>query len=53
MGRGRLDLRSMLTSLIDSGYHENVWPEYEKDPNDPVPGLSESAGYVRGLLKGI
>lgn len=53
MGRGRLDLAGMLTALIGIGYRENVWLEYEKDPNDPVPGLAESAGYVRGLLRGL
>src|SRR6478736_1527328 len=53
MGRGRLDLRGVLTALIETGYRENVWLEYEKDPNDPVPGLAESIGYVRGLLRGL
>ncbi|MEJ1972637.1 MAG: TIM barrel protein [Lacunisphaera sp.] len=37
MGRGKMDLRAILTALIGSGYRENVWLEYEKDPNDPVP----------------
>jgi inosose dehydratase len=50
MGRGKLDLRHILTALIEAGYPENVWLEYEKDPSDPVPGLAESLGYVRGLL---
>lgn len=53
MGRGRLDLRNILTALIETGYRENVWFEYEKDPNDPVIGLAESVGYVRGLLRGM
>jgi len=53
MGRGRLDLRNILTALIETGYPENVWLEYEKDPNDPVPGLAESVGYVRGLWRGL
>jgi len=53
MGRGKLDLRNILTALIETGYRENVWLEYEKDPNDPVPGLAESIGYVRGLLRGL
>jgi len=53
MGRGRLDLRNILTALIATGYRENVWLEYEKDPNDPVPGLAESVGYIRGLLRGL
>jgi sugar phosphate isomerase/epimerase len=53
MGRGHMDLKATLVALIESGYRENVWLEYEKDPNDPVPGLAESAGYVRGLLRGL
>jgi hypothetical protein len=24
--------------------------EYEKEDNDPVPGLAESIGYVKGVL---
>jgi inosose dehydratase len=24
--------------------------EYEKDGEDPLPGLAESVGYVRGIL---
>ena len=53
MGRGKLDLGNILTALIEADYRENVWFEYEKDPNDPVPGLAESVGYVQGLLRGL
>ena len=53
MGRGKLDLGNILTALIETDYRENVWFEYEKDPNDPVPGLAESVGYVQGLLRGL
>lgn len=53
MGRGKLDLRAVLAALIGTGYSQTVWFEYEKDPNDPVPGLAESVGYVRGLLRGL
>ena len=53
VGRGKLDLRHILTALIEVGYRENVWFEYEKDPNDPMPGLAESVGYIRGLLRGL
>jgi sugar phosphate isomerase/epimerase len=53
MGRGKMNLSNILTALIETGYRENVWFEYEKDPNDPIPGLAESAGYVRGLLRGL
>ena len=25
--------------------------EYEKDGDDPLPGLAESIGYARGIMK--
>lgn len=53
IGRGHIDERAILTALMEIGYAETVWFEYEKDPNDPLPGLAESVGYVRGLLRGM
>lgn len=53
IGRGVIDERAVLTALMEIGYDRNAWFEYEKDPNDPVPGLAESVGYIRGLLKGM
>lgn len=53
MGRGKLDLRAILAALVATGYRHSAWLEYEKDPNDPVPGLAESVGYIRGLLRGM
>lgn len=53
MGRGLIDLPAVLTALIEADYRENVWLEYEKDPNDPVAGLAESLGYLRGVLRGL
>jgi inosose dehydratase len=50
MGRGKLDLRAVLAALKAIHYRHGAWLEYEKDPNDPVAGLAESAGYIRGLL---
>ncbi len=51
MGRGKLDLRAILGALRETGYARGAWLEFEKDPNDPVVGLAESAGFVRGLLR--
>ncbi|MFZ5493796.1 MAG: sugar phosphate isomerase/epimerase family protein [Verrucomicrobiota bacterium] len=53
MGRGRLDLHAILRTLVEVKYSHAAWLEYEKDPNDPVAGLAESAGYIRGLLRGL
>jgi sugar phosphate isomerase/epimerase len=52
-GRGALDLKAVLKSLLASRYEHHVGFEYEKDANDPLPGLAESVGYTRGLITGI
>ncbi len=50
-GRGVLDLPSYLAALLQIGYDSVVSFEYETDGNDPLPGLMESVGYVRGVLR--
>jgi sugar phosphate isomerase/epimerase len=52
-GRGVLDLPSILRALVEVGYPHLMSFEYEKDEDDPLPGLAESVGYVRGLLAGM
>ena len=53
VGRGVLDELGILQALIDTGYNDTVWFEYEQSPEDPLPGLAESVGYVRGMLAGM
>jgi hypothetical protein len=36
--------------LVDKNYSQIVSFEFEKDGNDPLAGLAESVGYVRGVL---
>jgi inosose dehydratase len=50
MGRGVLDIPGFLRALVKIGYAGTASFEYEKDGEDPLPGLSESVGYVRGAL---
>lgn len=50
-GRGVLDLPSYLAAFIEIGYDRVVSFEYEADVKDPLPGLMESVGYVRGVLR--
>jgi inosose dehydratase len=50
IGRGVLDIPRFLRTLKKLGYAGMVSFEYEKDPDDPLPGLAESVGYVRGVL---
>jgi len=49
-GRGVLDLEAILRALLDIRYSHLVSFEYEKDEDDPLPGLAESVGYAKGLL---
>ncbi len=51
VGRGVLDKRAILQALLDIGFTGHVGYEYEKDANDPLPGLAESVGFTRGLMQ--
>jgi sugar phosphate isomerase/epimerase len=53
VGRGVLDIRSILGALVEIGYRDQVALEYEKDPGDPLAGIAESIGFVRGVLSGL
>ena len=50
VGRGVIDIPKFLAMLVDNQYQGVVSFEYEKDAKDPLPGLSESVGYVKGCL---
>jgi inosose dehydratase len=50
IGRGVIDIPGFLEMLIEEQYQRVVSFEYEKDGKDPMPGLAESVGYVRGVL---
>lgn len=52
-GRGVLDLESVLRALLEVGYPHLLSFEYEKDEDDPLPGLAETVGYAKGLLAGM
>lgn len=49
-GRGVVDLARFLRTLTVMEYLGTAAFEYEKDGRDPLPGLAESVGYVRGIL---
>jgi inosose dehydratase len=49
-GRGVVDLVRFLRTLTAMEYGGTAAFEYEKDGKDPLPGLAESVGYVRGIL---
>ncbi|MBN2316865.1 MAG: TIM barrel protein [Sedimentisphaerales bacterium] len=52
-GRGVIDLPKLVRTLIDINYDGIASFEYEKDADDPLAGLAESVGYVRGIMAAI
>jgi inosose dehydratase len=50
IGHGVIDIPKFLLTLIKLEYKGSVSFEFEKDGKDPLPGVAESVGYVRGVL---
>ncbi|MGE5295852.1 MAG: sugar phosphate isomerase/epimerase family protein [Solirubrobacterales bacterium] len=53
MGRGVIDIPSVMRALVKINYTGFASFEYEKDENDPLAGLAESVGYARGVMATI
>lgn len=53
IGHGVIDIPKFLRTLIKLDYKGSVSFEFEKDGKDPLPGVAESVGYVRGVLASI
>ncbi len=50
IGRGVVDIPRLLKTLARLNYERTLHCEHEKDKNDPLPGVAESVGYLRGVL---
>jgi len=50
IGHGIIDIPGFLKMLLEENFSKVVSFEYEKDGKDPMAGLAESVGYVRGVL---
>ena len=53
IGRGVIDIPRVIRALLKIDYKGVVSFEYEKDADDPLAGLAESVGYVRGVLAAL
>ncbi len=53
VGEGLMPIRGIFQALIDIKYPGFVDLEYEIHGNDPMPGVIESFGYMRGVLDGM
>ncbi|MBN2012784.1 sugar phosphate isomerase/epimerase [candidate division KSB1 bacterium] len=52
-GRGVVDVPKALKTLLDLKYQGIVSLEFAKDEEDPLPGVAESLGYIKGVLSVI
>jgi len=53
VGRGIMNIPQIIRALVKINYTGMVSFEYEKSENDPLPGLAESVGYVRGVMAAL
>ena len=53
VGDGQMPMRAIFQALIDTGYSGFVDLEYEVHGDDPMPGVTESFAYMRGVLAGM
>jgi sugar phosphate isomerase/epimerase len=50
IGRGVIDIPAFLATMKRLKYSHTLHFEFEKDKDDPLPGVAESVGYVRGVM---
>jgi len=50
LGRGIIDIPGLVRTLIEVKFKGVAAFEYEEQPDDPLPGLAESVGYMRGVM---
>lgn len=53
VGDGVMPVPGIFKALIDIGYKGNVDLEYEIHENDPMPGVTKSFAYMRGVIAGM
>ena len=50
MGRGIIDIPKVIETLRKIKYSGRCSLEFEKDMSDPLPGIAESIGYLKGVM---
>ena len=53
VGQGKMPFREIFEALIKTNYKGFVDLEYEIHGDDPMPGVTESFAYMRGVLAGM
>jgi len=52
-GQGIIDFPAIIRALIKINYQGVIGFEYEAEGKDPLPGLAESVGFVRGVIRSV
>lgn len=50
IGRGVIDFVAFLKMIVELNYTGTLALEYEADSENPLPGMMESLGYIKGIL---
>jgi len=53
LGFGRLDIRSIMAALVQVGFRAQAGLEDEMESADPIPGIAQSFGYMRGIMAAL
>jgi len=53
LGTGVIDLPGVLKALLDVGFSGHLGLEYERDADDPAPGMKKSLAYIRDSLAAL
>ncbi|GAC1430249.1 MAG: hypothetical protein NVSMB7_06610 [Chitinophagaceae bacterium] len=53
IGRGVIDFPALVKALNKTKYKGYCSLEFEKDMTDPLPGIAESAGFFKGVIKTV
>jgi sugar phosphate isomerase/epimerase len=52
-GEGKMPFPQIFSQLVKMRYAGSVNLEYEIDDNNPMPGMQESMGYLRGVIRTV
>jgi sugar phosphate isomerase/epimerase len=50
MGRGQMDIKAIVKAFRKIKYQGVISVEFEKNGDNPHPGVAESIGYLRGIM---
>lgn len=53
VGDGIIAVQQIFAALVTTKYKGLVDLEYEIDPDDPMPGVTSSFAYMRGVLEAM